>query len=79
LHNVAVTGGSRGIGSGIATALARSGHEVIAIARRQGPALEVAMARYTNLHFFRSISPIWQRCPTTSDGYAIAWARFMDW
>jgi 3-oxoacyl-[acyl-carrier protein] reductase len=52
LHNVVVTGGSRGIGLGIATALAQSGYEVIAIARRLGPALELAMAQHTNLQFF---------------------------
>jgi hypothetical protein len=59
-----VTGGSRGIGLGIATTLAQCGYDVIAIARRLGPALEVAMARHSNLQF-RSISPIWQPHRTT--------------
>jgi 3-oxoacyl-[acyl-carrier protein] reductase len=52
VRNVVVTGGSRGIGLGIATALARSGYEVIAIARRSGPGLEAAMAQHSNLRFF---------------------------
>lgn len=40
--NVLVTGGSRGLGLGIAEALASSGFQVIAIARNEGDALAVA-------------------------------------
>lgn len=44
MRNVVVTGGSRGIGLGIARKLAESGFQVIAVARRPGPALEAAIA-----------------------------------
>lgn len=43
MRNVVVTGGSRGIGLGIAGKLAGSGFHVIAISRSVTPALEVAM------------------------------------
>ena len=43
MRNVIVTGGSRGLGLGIAQTLARSGFQVIAIARQQGEALPTAM------------------------------------
>lgn len=42
-RSVIVTGGSRGIGLGIARALAGSGYQVIAVARRQSPDLAAAM------------------------------------
>jgi len=45
LRNVVVTGGSRGLGLGIAQALAASGFSVIAIARQAGDALPAAMAQ----------------------------------
>lgn len=44
MRNVVVTGGSRGIGLGIARRLAGAGYRVIAIARTSGDALETAMA-----------------------------------
>jgi 3-oxoacyl-[acyl-carrier protein] reductase len=43
VRNVIVTGGSRGLGLGIAQTLARSGFQVIAIARQQGDVLPTAM------------------------------------
>ncbi|HEY7233940.1 MAG TPA: SDR family oxidoreductase [Gemmatimonadaceae bacterium] len=43
MPNVVVTGGSRGLGLGIATTLRAAGHDVIAIARRESPALTEAM------------------------------------
>ncbi|MGH6878102.1 MAG: SDR family NAD(P)-dependent oxidoreductase [Rhizomicrobium sp.] len=43
MPSVIVTGGSRGIGLGIAHALARSGREVVAVARRAGEPLHAAM------------------------------------
>lgn len=39
MRNVLVSGGSRGLGLGIAEALARSGFQVIALARKEGEAL----------------------------------------
>ena len=42
MHNVLVTGGSRGLGLGIAAALASSGFRVVAIARKEGDAITVA-------------------------------------
>ena len=42
MRNVLVTGGSRGLGLGIARDLASSGHRVIAVARRSSEALEEA-------------------------------------
>jgi 3-oxoacyl-[acyl-carrier protein] reductase len=42
VHNVVVTGGSRGLGLGIAQALAGSGFQVIAVARREGDQLPAA-------------------------------------
>jgi 3-oxoacyl-[acyl-carrier protein] reductase len=44
MRNIVVTGGSRGIGLGIARKLAASGFHVIAVARGNGAALEAAMA-----------------------------------
>jgi 3-oxoacyl-[acyl-carrier protein] reductase len=44
MPNVIVTGGSRGLGLGIAKALCAAGHDVITIARRQSDALGEAMS-----------------------------------
>ena len=43
MRNVLVTGGSRGLGLGIATRLAMAGDQVIAVARRDSEALAAAM------------------------------------
>jgi 3-oxoacyl-[acyl-carrier protein] reductase len=51
MPNVVVTGASRGIGLSIATTLARSGYDVVAVARHLRPALETAMAQHANLRF----------------------------
>jgi 3-oxoacyl-[acyl-carrier protein] reductase len=51
MPSVVVTGASRGIGLGIATTLARSGYDVVAVARHLRPALETAMAQHANLRF----------------------------
>jgi 3-oxoacyl-[acyl-carrier protein] reductase len=56
VHNILVTGGSRGLGLGIAHALASSGFQVIAIARKQGDAIagiqeQVARNGRGQLHF----------------------------
>lgn len=45
MRNVLVSGGSRGLGLGIAAALAGSGYRVIAVARRAGDALGPAQRR----------------------------------
>jgi 3-oxoacyl-[acyl-carrier protein] reductase len=44
VSNVIVTGGSRGLGLGIAVGLVASGYRVIAIARKESPELRSAMA-----------------------------------
>ncbi|MEW6438369.1 MAG: SDR family NAD(P)-dependent oxidoreductase [Pseudomonadota bacterium] len=44
MHNVLVTGGSRGLGLGIARRLARAGYRVIAVARRESDELKQAIA-----------------------------------
>ncbi len=44
MHNVLVTGGSRGLGLGIARRLAQSGYRVIALARRESDELALAIA-----------------------------------
>ena len=53
--NVIVTGGSRGIGLAIASRLARAGYRALAIARKQGPEFEAAIAEAAkaegSLHF----------------------------
>ena len=56
MHNVVVTGGSRGIGLAIARRLAAAGYNVIAVARRESDALreairEVARQGAGGLHF----------------------------
>jgi 3-oxoacyl-[acyl-carrier protein] reductase len=56
MHNVVVTGGSRGIGLAIAQRLAAAGYNVIAVARRESDALreaigEVASQGASRLHF----------------------------
>lgn len=43
MRNVIVTGGSRGIGLGIARRLAKSGHRVMALARKESPELRTAI------------------------------------
>ncbi len=45
MRNVVVTGGSRGLGLGIAETLAGAGFQVVAIARREGDELQAARAR----------------------------------
>jgi 3-oxoacyl-[acyl-carrier protein] reductase len=50
MRNVLVTGGSRGIGLAIAQKLARSGYNVIAVARRESDAFSKA-AKAGHLHF----------------------------
>jgi 3-oxoacyl-[acyl-carrier protein] reductase len=44
VRNVVVTGGSRGLGLGIAKKLAATGYRVIAVARKRNPDLEQVMA-----------------------------------
>jgi 3-oxoacyl-[acyl-carrier protein] reductase len=56
VHNVLVTGGSRGLGLGIVQALASSGFRVVAIARTEGSAIaaareQVAQEGRGELHF----------------------------
>ncbi len=53
MRNVLVTGGSRGIGLGIARKLAAAGFNVIAVARRESDELRAAIsgAKQGNLHF----------------------------
>ncbi len=52
MHNVLVTGGSRGIGLAIATRLAGNGYNVIAAARRESDELKAAIAASDGrLHF----------------------------
>jgi 3-oxoacyl-[acyl-carrier protein] reductase len=56
MHNVLVTGGSRGIGLAIARRLAGAGYNVIAVARRESDALREAIGAATKegnggLHF----------------------------
>jgi 3-oxoacyl-[acyl-carrier protein] reductase len=55
MPNVIVTGGSRGLGLGIAKALRAAGHNVIAIARRETDALAEAIAEQSpsggSIHF----------------------------
>lgn len=56
MRSVIVTGGSRGLGLGIARALSGSGYRVIAIARRQSDQLAAAMSEaggdQDSLHFW---------------------------
>ena len=56
MRNVLVTGGSRGLGLGIATRLAMAGDQVIAVARRESDALAAAIREVSDhgtgkLHF----------------------------
>ncbi|MBV8924010.1 MAG: SDR family oxidoreductase [Bradyrhizobium sp.] len=53
MHNVLVTGGSRGIGLAIVSRLAEAGFNVIAVARRESDQLRAAVggAKQGNLHF----------------------------
>jgi len=44
MHNIIVSGGSRGLGLAIGSALARGGHRVIALARKDSEALAAARA-----------------------------------
>ena len=50
MRNVVVTGGSRGLGLGIATKLAASGYRAIAIARKESPELTAAIERTEENH-----------------------------
>ena len=43
MHNVVVTGGSRGIGLAISRRMARAGYNMIAVARRESDALTDAI------------------------------------
>jgi 3-oxoacyl-[acyl-carrier protein] reductase len=53
LRNVLVTGGSRGLGLGVAQRLAADGFQVIAVARKESEALAQAIAAAEGkLHFF---------------------------
>ena len=57
MHNVIVTGGSRGLGLGIARRLTSAGYCVIAVARKETSELANAMseaesAKQGRLHFF---------------------------
>jgi 3-oxoacyl-[acyl-carrier protein] reductase len=45
MRNVLVSGGSKGVGLGVARRLAAAGYQVIAIARNESPALAEAMAQ----------------------------------
>src|ERR1700729_2885990 len=47
MRNVIVTGGSRGLGLGIAGKLAKQGYRAIAIARKESPELTAAMQNST--------------------------------
>jgi len=49
MHNVVVTGGSRGIGLAIAQRLAAAGYHVIAVARRESDALRDAIGEVVKL------------------------------
>jgi 3-oxoacyl-[acyl-carrier protein] reductase len=53
VHNVVVTGASRGLGLGIARVLKQDGYQVLSIARTKGEALEAAMQEVGRgeLHF----------------------------
>ncbi|XUM22822.1 SDR family NAD(P)-dependent oxidoreductase [Bradyrhizobium oligotrophicum S58] len=55
MHNVLVTGGSRGIGLAIARRLVGAGYDVIAVARRESDELRAAMAEFSTssagIHF----------------------------
>jgi 3-oxoacyl-[acyl-carrier protein] reductase len=56
MHNVLVTGGSRGIGLAISRRIAKAGYKVIAVARRESDELnnairEIAQGGAGNLHF----------------------------
>ena len=51
MRNVLVSGGSRGLGLAIAETLARSGFQVIAVARKEGDALPKLRQELKALHF----------------------------
>ena len=51
MHNVIVSGGSRGVGLGIAKKLAAENYRVFALARTQSDGLQAAMAASPNLSF----------------------------
>jgi 3-oxoacyl-[acyl-carrier protein] reductase len=50
-HNVIISGGSRGLGLGIAKKLAADGYRVFAVARKESDSLAAAMAAAPNLLF----------------------------
>ncbi len=55
MHNVLVTGGSRGIGLSIAQKLASSGYHVIAVARRESDELRDSIEKATKLESGRIV------------------------
>ena len=50
MHNVLVTGGSRGIGLAIARRIAGAGYNVIAVARRESDELREAIQALSLIH-----------------------------
>jgi 3-oxoacyl-[acyl-carrier protein] reductase len=54
MHNVLVTGGSRGIGLAIAQRLPTAGYNVIAVARRESSAASCVLAASTMISTDRS-------------------------
>ena len=54
MRNVIVTGGSRGLGLGIARSLAASGFRIVAVARQEGDALAAARAELGDRLAFRA-------------------------
>ena len=54
MHNVLVTGGSRGIGLAIGRRLASAGYNVIAAARRESDELKAAIVESEGRLHFRS-------------------------
>ena len=61
MRNVLVSGGSKGVGLGVARRLAAAGYQVIAIARNESPALAEAMAQVR----MEGVGAIWTSSPST--------------
>ena len=63
MRNVIVTGGSRGLGLGIARRLVETGFRVIAVARKENDELALAMqeAERANPDLFISLPLTWPR------------------